>query len=143
MFQGVNASDGIGIGVAQVAVEPDLSYSPKPHGDPDAEAERYNQALNKFVEHTRAQAKRMAESVGEEEAQIMVGHINMAQDPFMIDEIQNRIQQGMAAEQATDETLLDLIMDSSQAYLAGTKTLDETASLIQSKVSLYVSEQYG
>ena len=103
MFQGVNASDGIGIGVAQVAVEPDLSYSPKPHGDPDAEAERYNQALNKFVEHTRAQAKRMAESVGEEEAQIMVGHINMAQDPFMIDEIQNRIQQGMAAEQATDE----------------------------------------
>ncbi len=47
------------------------------------------------------------------------------------------------AEQATDETLLDLIMDSSQAYLAGTKTLDETAKLIQSKVSLYVSEQYG
>ncbi len=103
MFQGVNASDGIGIGVAQVAVEPDLSYTPHPHGDPDAEAERYNQALNKFVEHTRAQAKRMAESVGEEEAQIMVGHINMAQDPFMIDEIQNRISQGMAAEQAVDE----------------------------------------
>ena len=103
MFQGVNASDGIGIGVAQVAVEPDLSYTPKAHGDPDAEAERYNQALNKFVERTRAQAKRMAETVGEEEAQIMVGHINMAQDPFMIDEIQSRIGQGMAAEQATDE----------------------------------------
>lgn len=47
------------------------------------------------------------------------------------------------AEQAADETLLGLIMDSSQAYLAGPKTLDETAKLIQSKVSLYVSEQYG
>lgn len=47
------------------------------------------------------------------------------------------------AEQATDETLFGLIVDSCQAYLAGTKTLEETAKLVQSRASLYVSEQYG
>ena len=45
----------------------------------------------------------MAVTVGEEESQIMIGHINMARDPFMIDEINNRINTGMSAEQAVDE----------------------------------------
>ena len=35
MYKGVNASDGIGIGVACVAVEPDLSYVPATHQDTD------------------------------------------------------------------------------------------------------------
>ena len=29
MFKGINASDGYGIGVAQVAVAPDLSFTPR------------------------------------------------------------------------------------------------------------------
>lgn len=103
MFQGVNGSDGIGIGAAQVAVEPDLSYTPTAHNDPAAERERYNSALDAFCDRTQAQADRMAVTVGEEESQIMVGHINMARDPFMIDEINNRINTGMSAEQAVDE----------------------------------------
>ena len=37
MYKGVNASDGIGIGVARVAVEPDLSYVPATHQDTDEE----------------------------------------------------------------------------------------------------------
>ncbi len=103
MFQGVNGSDGIGIGQAQVAVEPDLSYTPTAHNDPAAERERYNGALEAFCDRTQAQADRMAVTVGEEESQIMIGHINMARDPFMIDEINNRINTGMSAEQAVDE----------------------------------------
>ena len=103
MFQGVNGSDGIGIGQAQVAVEPDLSYTPTAHNDPASERDRYNKALDAFCDRTQAQADRMAVTVGEEESQIMVGHINMARDPFMIDEINNRINTGMSAEQAVDE----------------------------------------
>lgn len=103
MFQGVNGSDGIGIGQAQVAVEPDLSYTATAHNDPAAERERYNNALDAFCDRTQAQADRMAVTVGEEESQIMIGHINMARDPFMIDEINNRINNGMSAEQAVDE----------------------------------------
>lgn len=103
MFQGVNGSDGIGIGKAQVAVEPDLSYTATAHNDPEGELKRYNKALDAFCEHTQAQADRMAQSVGEEEAQIMIGHINMARDPFMIEEVSNRINNGQSAEQAVDE----------------------------------------
>ncbi|MEY8436273.1 phosphoenolpyruvate--protein phosphotransferase [Atopobiaceae bacterium 24-176] len=103
MFQGVNGSDGIGIGAAQVAVEPDLSYTPTAHNDPAAERSRYDGALDAFCDRTQAQADRMAVTVGAEESQIMVGHINMARDPFMIDEINNRINTGMSAEQAVDE----------------------------------------
>ena len=103
MFQGVNGSDGIGIGQAQVAVEPDLSYTPTAHNDPASERDRYNKALDAFCDRTQAQADRMAVTVGEEESQIMIGHINMARDPFMIDEINNRINTGMSAEQAVDE----------------------------------------
>lgn len=103
MFQGINGSDGIGIGQAQVAIEPDLSYTPTAHNNPEAERERYNSALDAFCDHTQAQADRMAVTVGEEESQIMIGHINMARDPFMIDEITNRINNGMSAEQAVDE----------------------------------------
>ncbi len=29
MFEGVNASNGIGIGTAQVAVDPDLTFTPQ------------------------------------------------------------------------------------------------------------------
>ena len=41
MFEGVNASDGIGIGVARVAVDPDLSFTPHVPEDADAEKARY------------------------------------------------------------------------------------------------------
>ncbi len=103
MLNGVNASDGIGIGKAVVAIEPDLSYKSEAHDDPEAERERYSKALEDFCARTQKQADRMAVTVGEEEAQIMVGHITMAQDPFMMDEVGQRIDAGMGAEQAVDE----------------------------------------
>ena len=104
MYKGVNASDGIGIGVARVAVEPDLSYVPATHQDTDEEEKaRYQAALDAFCAKTQAQADRMKVTVGEKEAEIMVGHITMANDPFMLDEVNNRITEGKCAEQAIDE----------------------------------------
>ena len=47
------------------------------------------------------------------------------------------------AELYGDATLREIIIDSSQAYLAGEKTLKETTQLIQSKASVYAAEQYG
>ena len=41
MYEGVNASDGIGIGVARVAVEPDLSFTPHAPEDAGDEKQRY------------------------------------------------------------------------------------------------------
>lgn len=127
MFKGVNASDGIGIGAARVAVEPDLSYVPATHQDTDEEEKaRYQSALDAFCERTQQQADHMKVAVGEKEAEIMVGHISMAQDPFMMDEINNRIVEGKCAEQAVDEVcdMFYAMFDASEEQLIRERCAD-------------------
>lgn len=80
MYEGVNASNGIGIGNAQVAVAPDLSFTPHPVGDAAAEKARYAEAVVKFVGQTNAQIERMTKTVGPEAAAIMGAHIEFAED---------------------------------------------------------------
>lgn len=46
-------------------------------------------------------------------------------------------------ENYCDSTIRSIILECGRAYLAGDKSLDETVSLIQSKSSIYLSEQYG
>ena len=103
MYEGVNASEGIGIGTVAVAVDPDLSFTPHAVEDVAAEQARYEAALEVFCRKTEAQAEHMKVSVGEAEAEIMSGHITMAKDPFMLEEVANRIKAGGCAEQALSE----------------------------------------
>ena len=95
MYQGVNASEGIGIGTVMVAVDPDLTFEPHEGADSAAEKERYQSALSVFCEKTQAQADHMKETVGEAEAEIMSGHIVLAQDPGMTDAINAAIDGGL------------------------------------------------
>ncbi len=104
MYKGVNASDGIGIGNCMVAVEPDLSFEPHEVTDAAAEKERYAAALSVFCDKTQAQADHMKETLGESEAEIMLGHIMLAQDPGMTDQINAAIDGGTCAEQALVDT---------------------------------------
>ena len=104
MYQGVNASEGIGIGTVMVAVDPDLTFEPHEVADSAAEKERYQSALSDFCEKTQAQADHMKETVGEAEAEIMSGHIVLAQDPGMTDAINAAIDGGTCAEQALMDT---------------------------------------
>ena len=99
MYQGVNASEGIGIGTVMVAVDPDLTFEPREVSDTAAEKERYQAALAVFCEKTQAQADHMKVAVGENEAEIMAGHIILAQDPGMTDAINGAIDGGACAEQ--------------------------------------------
>lgn len=55
----------------------------------------------------------------------------------------NLLERTKYAELYGDATLREIIIESSQAYLAGEKGLKETAQLIQSKSSLYIAEQFG
>ena len=103
MYEGVNASEGIGIGTIAVAVDPDLSFEAHAVEDAAAEQARYEAALEVFCRKTEAQAEHMKVSVGEAEAEIMSGHITMAKDPFMLEEVANRIKAGGCAEQALSE----------------------------------------
>ena len=100
MYQGVNASEGIGIGTVMIAVDPNLTFEPHEVADAAAEKERYQSALAVFCEKTQAQADHMKTAVGEAEAEIMLGHIVLAQDPGMIDAINGAIDGGTCAEQA-------------------------------------------
>ena len=104
MYKGVNASEGIGIGTVAVAVEPDLSFEAHAVEDAAAEKERYAKALDVFCQKTEAQAEAMKVSVGEHEAEIMIGHIALAQDPGMSDQINQAIDAGTCAEQALVDT---------------------------------------
>ena len=103
MYEGVNASDGIGIGVARVAVEPDLTFTPHAPEDAKAEEERYQAAVAKFIEQTNAQIERMTKTVGEEAAAIMGAHIEFAEDEGIRDMVNGSIESGMCAEQAVSE----------------------------------------
>jgi hypothetical protein len=40
-----------------------------------------------------------------------------------------------------DYALYDIIVEEALAYLAGSKTAEDTAAVIQSRVSMYVAEQ--
>jgi len=100
MLKGVNASDGVGIGTAQVAVDPDLSYENYTPEDLDAEKARFKAALDKFVEQTQAQVDRMKETVGEAEAGIMSTHIDIATDAAMEMFVTQNIEAGNCAEEA-------------------------------------------
>ena len=103
MFEGVNASDGIGIGVARVAVEPDLSFTPKPVDDPVAEKGRYEDARNRFVEMTNKQIESMQARGLVAEAGIMGAHNEFAQDDGIIEQVVSDIESGKCAEQAVKD----------------------------------------
>ena len=103
MYEGVNASDGIGIGVARVAVEPDLSFTPHAPEDAGDEKQRYAAAVAKFIEQTNAQIERMKVTVGEEAAAIMGAHIEFAEDEGIQEMVNGSIESGMCAEQAVSE----------------------------------------
>lgn len=109
MYNGIGASSGIGIGRVMIIKEQALSYAPTTDATPEQEIERYKQALNKFVEHTMAKAEQMKSSVGEKEAEIIMGHAAMLQDPYMNSEIEKQMQSGSSAEKAL-ETVCDMFI---------------------------------
>ena len=104
MFKGVNASDGIGIGVAVIAIEPDLSFTPHAPNDLEAEKERYAVSVQRFIEFTNAQMERMAASDSlQDAAGIMAAHIEFAEDEGIVEMVNGSIDSGMCAEQAVSE----------------------------------------
>lgn len=103
MYKGINASDGVGIGVARVAVEPDLSFTPHVPKDLAVEKERYKAAVAKFVKQTNAQIERMTATMGAETAAIMQAHNDFAEDEGIREMVLDSIESGMCAEQAVSD----------------------------------------
>ena len=100
MYKGIAASRGIGIGSICRIVEQDLSFEAKIISDTAAEKVRFQKAIDDFVEETFAMAEDVRKNIGPQEADILMGHAVMIQDPAMSGEMFNMIETGQCAEAA-------------------------------------------
>ncbi|MBQ9414253.1 MAG: phosphoenolpyruvate--protein phosphotransferase [Clostridia bacterium] len=110
MLNGIAASDGIGIGKVLLIQEVSLAYTPHPVTDTDAEIARFREAVQAFILNTEEQARALKESAGEKEAEIMLGHISMINDPYLQGEIEKLIVGGSCAEAAL-EAMCDMFIN--------------------------------
>ncbi|HHZ06483.1 MAG TPA: phosphoenolpyruvate--protein phosphotransferase [Clostridiales bacterium] len=110
MYQGIGASAGIGIGRVMLVTEKSLDYTPVRVKNISDEVARYKNALKEFCAETQVKADKIAQSLGEKEAEILQGHILMIQDPYMNGEIEKLITGGECAEKAV-ETICDMFID--------------------------------
>lgn len=109
-FNGIGASDGIGIGKVFIIGEQSLEYENAENCNPEEETKRYKNAVNIFCENTEKSAEKLKESAGEKEAEILLGHISMLRDPYLNVEIEKLIQDGKCAESALS-VILDMFYE--------------------------------
>ena len=100
MLKGVNASEGIGIGKVMLIEEVSLDYEKKQITDTQAEIDRYRKVFDTYCEKTEKQAENIKNTIGEKEADIILGHLLMLKDPAMSSSIEGNISSGCCAEDA-------------------------------------------
>lgn len=102
MLKGIGASQGFGIGKAVVIKDISLDWSSVKYVDSEHQKERLRSAVAKFSEETKALAAELKKNAGEKEAEILEGHIVMLEDPFMLSQMEEAIDNGSVAEAAAD-----------------------------------------
>ena len=106
MRGGIGASEGIGIGQVVIIEEQEVKVERRTISDADAEIARLNEAMDHFEEVTNQMADKMAETVGEQDADILRGHVIMLRDPMVGDQVNAMIRGEMVnAEVALDQSL--------------------------------------
>lgn len=103
MYKGIGGSSGYGIGKIVIIKNDMPVYEIKSPENKENEIKRFLQAVDKFIEKTTKMAEHMRKTAGEKNAEIIEGHIIMLSDPFMQDEIKDKINSGMCAEEAVDK----------------------------------------
>ncbi|XJS11356.1 phosphoenolpyruvate--protein phosphotransferase [Aerococcaceae bacterium WGS1372] len=98
---GIAASDGIAIAPVYLLTEPDLSFERLTVEDAQAEAERFDQAVEKATNEI-TEIRTIAEtSLGAEEAQVFDAHLMFLSDPEFTGQIRNKvIEENVNAESA-------------------------------------------
>lgn len=106
MRRGIGASEGIGIGKVVIIEEQEVKVERRTISDADAEIARLNEAMDHFEEVTNQMADKMAETVGEQDADILRGHVILLRDPMVGDQVNAMIRGEMVnAEVALDQSL--------------------------------------
>ena len=77
-----------------------LDYEKKQITDTQAEIDRYRKVFDAYCEKTEKQAENIKNTIGEKEADIILGHLLMIKDPAMSSSIEGNISSGCCAEDA-------------------------------------------
>ena len=101
-MKGIGVSAGIGIGKILLVEEHSVEYTPKQVEDAAAEKSRFRNSVEQFCNNTRVQAEALRKSAGDKEAEIMLGHISIVNDPFLLGEVEKLIDAGQCAESSFD-----------------------------------------
>ncbi len=109
MIKGTGVSSGIGIGKVLLVEEHSPEYTPKAVENAAEEINRFRSAVERFCENTEKQAEALKISAGAKEAEIMLGHISIVKDPFLLGEAEKLIQSGQCAESAF-ESMCDMFI---------------------------------
>lgn len=109
MYKGIAGSEGIGIGTVVLIEEHEINIETKRVEETGAEIERLQNAIEKFVADTNVMAEKMDITVGNKDADILRGHIQMLQDPMIEEQISaliisEKITAEMAVEQVLEQT---------------------------------------
>ena len=109
MLKGIGVSMGIGIGKVLLIEDHSLEYTPRTVEDTQAETRRFQNAVDVFCVNTEKHAEALKISAGAKEAEIMLGHISIVKDPFLLGEVEKLIAGGQCAE-AAFESMCDMFI---------------------------------
>lgn len=110
MLKGIGASQGYGIGKAVIIKDAMLDYKSVKYTSADEEKDRLHKAVDEFIAETKELAENLKKSAGEKEAEILEGHLMMLQDPFMLSQMEENINNGAVAEAGVD-TVCSMFID--------------------------------
>lgn len=104
IIKGIAASDGVAIAKAYLLVEPDLSFSNEKTDNPEAEVQKFNEAIkNSKIELTKIR-NNAEEQLGPDKAAIFDAHLLVLDDPELIQPIEEKIKnESASAPQALTE----------------------------------------
>ncbi|EGQ2837547.1 phosphoenolpyruvate--protein phosphotransferase [Staphylococcus pseudintermedius] len=110
IIKGIAASDGVAIAKAYLLVEPDLSFSNEKTDQPEAEVQKFNEALNNSkIELTKIR-NHAEEQLGADKAAIFDAHLLVLDDSELIQPIEEKIKnESASAPQALTEVTQNFI----------------------------------
>lgn len=114
MFKGIAGSEGIGVGRVVIIEEHEVVIEDKTITDVDAEIQRVQSAIEKFVNVTTEMADKMEATVGAKDADILRGHIMLLRDPTIEEQIVALIR----SEKVTAEKALDQVLEQTAELFA-------------------------
>ncbi|MCI5795894.1 MAG: phosphoenolpyruvate--protein phosphotransferase [Ruminococcus sp.] len=105
---GTGVCRGYAVGNA-VVIKTDTKKRSEPEFSGEAnELERFKDAREKFKTETMALYKKLFSAAGSKNADILLGHISLCDDPFFISETEKTIKEGKTAAQAVNAVCTEL-----------------------------------